>query len=461
MKIHIDDKILAIKIKDKNEEILVKSFFTYPDMSKVFVGGTYDKKNIKNVLLVQKKGEWLIINSGFLREFVEFLKKEKMKVEEVEDKRTRFDYMKKEYTNEELKKYFPFNYNEHQVEALKVMLKSSRGLVVAPTSAGKSTIFNAFVKETNLPTLILVNKITLANQLYESAKEYGIENCGVWHSNKRVFGKGLTVATIGSVFSLPSFDNFKCLVVDETHNASAKQFQDFLLRVNYPVQFGFSATPNKGDRYNYALIRRFLGSPIIRIKAEKLIENKVMAKPKIHFIRNYVKKIDNWPETLEEGLINNSDRNRKIVKVLNKYNLPSLILITDVKYKQGEKIKAAIEEESNKRVVLLSGKTSSLERDDAIKKMENGEIDVIIGTTIFDEGVSIKNIFLYINASGGKSSNKTLQRIGRSLRMKEGKEQALVFDFMDLENEFTESHSLQRRRLYKKEGYKDITEIDI
>lgn len=461
MKLFIDDKILALLPEDKEEEIFVKSFFTYKDTSGAFRNGRYNEKFVKTICFAKKKKDWYILNSGFLKELVEELKSKKIKVTEVEDKRTKFDYMKKEFEDEELNKYFPFNYNEHQKNILKVMLKTNRGIIIAPTSAGKSFSFFAFIKLTKIPTLLLVNRITLANQIYEGAIEYGIKNVGIWSSNKRIKGNGLMIATIGSVLALPSFTEFQCLIIDEVHNASAKTFQEFLSKVNYPVQFGFSATPNKGDKYKYALIRRFIGMPIITIKSDELIENKVMAKPIIHFVNNEISNYENWPDTMIDGIINNTDRNRKIVKIITKYNLPSLILIDDVKYKQGEKIARTIEEESDKKVIFLSGDASSDDRDNAIKQIENNEIDVIIGTSIFNEGVSIKNIHLFINAAFGKSIVRTLQRVGRSLRKMEGKEKAMIFDFTDSGNKYTEKHSKIRKNHYIKAGYTDISIIDI
>jgi len=138
-----------------------------------------------------------------------------------------------------------------------------------------------------------------------------------------------------------------------------------------------------------------------------------------------------------------------------------LILVNDVKYKQGEKIKEAIEEESDKRVVFLSGESNSSERDAAIEDIENNKIDIIIATSVLNEGVSIKNIHLFINASFGKSKSQTLQKIGRSLRMKEGKEKALIFDFLDEGNKYTEKHSSIRKKFYMQEGYTDISIMDI
>ena len=64
MKIHVDDKVLAIYTEDKYEEIFIKSFFTYPDMSKAFAGGSYNEMNVKKVLLCKKVKDWFFTKPG-------------------------------------------------------------------------------------------------------------------------------------------------------------------------------------------------------------------------------------------------------------------------------------------------------------------------------------------------------------------------------------------------------------
>jgi len=58
-----------------------------------------------------------------------------------------------------------------------------------------------------------------------------------------------------------------------------------------------------------------------------------------------------------------------------------------------------------------------------------------------------------IIAAGGKSHIETIQRLGRSLRKDLNKNEALVFDFNDKGNRFTEKHSLIRKKTYKDAGF--------
>jgi superfamily II DNA or RNA helicase len=250
------------------------------------------------------------------------------------------------------------------------------------------------------------------------------------------------------------------LIADEVHNTSALQFQDFFDRNVYPIQIGFSATPNKGDKYKFALVRQHFGEILTEVKVDTLIDNKVIVKPIINFINNVCKSNYDWQSTYLTEIIENVDRNNKIVEIYSTFKRQTLILITDVKNGQGEWLKERLEE-CGASVEFLYGSISTKKRSEIIDSFEEGKIDVIIATTIFDEGVSVKSIKVFINASGGKSKVKALQRLGRSLRIKDGKEKVLVFDFADSGNVYTERHSNMRKNHYKKAGFTDINYINI
>ena len=98
-----------------------------------------------------------------------FAKENKIQITEFEDNRTHFPFQEKEWTHDELRKYFNpnFKYVEHQIRALQSMIKTNTGIVVAPTSAGKSSIISAMIRLTKLPTLILVNKVMLGEQIMQ------------------------------------------------------------------------------------------------------------------------------------------------------------------------------------------------------------------------------------------------------------------------------------------------------
>lgn len=466
MKLYINNRFLFLVFENKNEEIEFKAHFTFNNYKNAMLHGKFNPRMVKKECFLNKSKleNTYYCYSGFLVDVLLCCKKNNIKVSEIKDTRTRFDYQKKEHSDEELSKYFPFEYNAHQIGTLRRLLKTSYGIAKLITGSGKSEIIFAFIKETGMKTLVLVDRKLLASQLYERMKEGGID-CGIWTSDKKRDGKQAIVATVGSVWTVPNLDDYKCLVIDECHHASSNQFQDFLTKTEFPVRVGFSATPKKSDEYTFATIRQFLGNIVFESDNEELLENKVIAKPYIYFIKNTCKPTLDWPSAYNINIVENQQRNDMVAELAAKTNQKTLILIKDVEKGQGEYIKEKIESLCDKTVVFVSGQSKE-DKMETIKKLEEGKVDIIVSTNVMNEGVSIKTIGLVIIASGGKSNAETLQKIGRATRIvrdKEGnllKDKAIVIDFMDLENKFTEKHSSLRKKLYLKEGFEEITECD-
>lgn len=447
MKLFINDKHISLIFENKIEATNVKEKFTYNDMSNVFARGRFDAKKIKKVCFLKKVKKYNFLYSGFLQELALFCKKNKIKITEVKDERTKFPYQKKKFTDEDLRKILPkFNYVEHQVRSLKAMLKTNVGIIEAPTSSGKADLLITFIKIVKLPTLILVNRVSLGIQLYERIKKSGLE---AGFCNGKGYKKGdIVVSTIGSVKKLPDLTKYKVLLIDESHHLQSNQFQKFLEASSYPIRFGFSATPDCEDKYKFALIRQYIGNVICKIPTKEVIDNKVIAKPIIKFVKVKCVPTLDWPSAEYKNIIWNKERNDKIVSLVKKTNIQSLILIR--KLDHGRNLSEMI-----KGSVFVSGDIDPDVRQKIINDYEDGKIKTIIATSVFNEGISINAIEMLIIASGGKSKIESLQRLGRSLRLnpKTGKVEVLVYDFYDSENKFTERHSDERIRNYKKAGF--------
>ena len=446
MVLTISDKFLALEFATKEEETQLKTFLTHADYSNVFLGGAFNKNRIKQVCFLKKIKNMFVCRSGFLQEVAAFCKNNVVAITRVTDQRTHFEHQEKEWNYDELRSFFnpKFIYVEHQIQALKSLLKTNIGICRLPTSAGKSEIFIALMKATNLPTLILVNKITLATQIHSRINNAGLL-CGM------STGAGCKVeynmvSTIGSVKKIPDLHKYKMLIIDEVHNSSASQFQEFLDLTSYPLRFGFSATPEGNDKYKYATIRQHFGSIIAETKVAELIENEVIVKPIIKFIEIKCQPTIDWPTANSICIMYNKKRNEIICGLVKKYNQPTLVLVKNIEH--GEILRDTIPNS-----VFLSGIDDNNERLDIIDKFEKREIPCIISTNILNEGVSINVIRVLIIATGGKSFVQTTQKIGRGLRKDIGKTEVLIIDFQDIGNRFTEAHSAIRRKTYIKAGF--------
>ena len=453
MKIKLNDLTCIITFENKQEEKIVKQATTWKDSKNAFFGGSFHPERVKNVCLGKEVQGYFVCFAGLLKEIVIAAKNNNIKISEYKDNRTHFDFQKKEWSHDELKSLFDpkFKYVEHQIRALQSMLNTNCSIIIAPTSAGKSKIIAAWMKLTKLPTLILNDRATLAMQLRDDFVKEGLD-CGY------CCGKGVkegysTVCTIQSVKKLCKLTEYKCLIIDEVQRASSNTFQEFLKQFGCPLKYGFSASPYNGDLYDYAKIRQFIGSPSIKIESAELIENEVMAKPRIYLVKNTCENTFDYVSAYDTGIVNNKRRNEKIINIANMYDSGVAILINHIHH--GE-----ILEEQIPGAVFIRGETKLDERLKAIKDFNEGKIRVLIGSGILNEGISISNMKVLIMASGNKGLVQTTQKIGRVLRITENKKEGIFYDFIDLGNKHLEKHSKQRISIYKKNGFNDITILD-
>ena len=438
---------------DENELKKINKYETFDDSSACFSKGRYDITKLKHVPLMKNIKGRLVGFAGLAKEIILFCRNNSIKIENFEDKRTHFDFQMKEWTEEELKSFLPnFDYVEHQVRGLQALLKTNKGIIMGPTSSGKSSLMAAWLKLTNLPTLILTDRATLGAQLAQDFRDKGID-CGFCSGNGVRQGFCM-VSTIQSVKKL-DVSRFQMVLVDECHRSSSKSFQDFLASFGCPLKYGFSASPSNGNLLDFARIRQQLGSIIIQIKSNELMDNGVMAKAKINLVKVDCPETFDYPSANDLGIVHNKARNEVIKNIVEKHREEGYICILVSILEHGKELNEVIPGS-----VYLKGEDPLNKRMEVINKFNNGEIPVLIGTNILQEGISISNMKTLIMASGGKAVTATIQRIGRVLRITKEKRQGVFYDFIDAGNKYLFKHSKQRLSLYKKEGYDDISILD-
>ena len=456
MKLSLNDRTLIIKFENSKEEKFIKKILTFKDDKEAFFSGKFHPEAVKDVCFGRIVQEHFVCFAGFTKEIVVAIKQNGFNISFLEDKRTHFDFQGKKWEHDELRKFFNpnFKYVEHQIRALQAMIATNSGLVVAATSAGKSSIISAYIRMSKLPTLILVNKVMLGIQLRDGLRKDGI-SCGIC-SGKGIEEGVCMVSTIQSVGKIGDLTRFKTCIIDECHNASSNQFQDFLKVFGCPLKFGFSASPfRNGDYFGYAKLRQFLGSPIVNIKADELLENGVMAKPHIYLVKHCCNETEylDYQSAYQEEVVKNKRRNLIAKTIYDKYKSGILIVVNIVEH--GNILQELIPDSK-----FISGETPLEEREEAIKAFDEGRLPVLIGSTILQEGISITHMKAMVLLCSGKSNVAVLQKIGRSLRFKEGeKTEVDYYDIID-DAKFLSKHSKMRINLYKNAGFTDMKIVD-
>ena len=150
-----------------------------------------------------------------------------------------------------------------------------------------------------------------------------------------------------------------------------------------------------------------------------------------------------------EYLVESDFRASKIKNLASSLNGNVLLLVERIN--QGEKLMEELNDIPNKRVYFIRGSMPVDERSEIIREMEkSNDIICIAMSKIFSTGISINNlsygIFYYI----GKAWYKTIQAVGRGLRLHENKTKFIVFDICD-NMIYSEKHSEERKKIYMKE----------
>lgn len=444
MRLIVDNVRCIITELTLDERRCIRQLLSKSDPRTGFNRGSFDPNKVKTEKFYLENKSGMLIFTGLLPEIQKVLKSNKVSID---NHSTSYNYQSRDYTYDELRSYFNpnFSYVEHQIRALREMLKRTKGIVKATTSAGKTEIILAFIKLTKLKTIIIAPKVDLANQLFERACKAGLDVGLMTGSSKKYKGEQVCIATPQMAIALSDRD-FDCVICDECHHVCSSTYQDFFKRTKSKVMFGFSATPDT-NKVDFMKIRQFLGSIITEIGATELVEHNVIVYPKINFIPISQHNTGDWQSANDDCIIYNNDRNNKIKELSEESEKPVLILIRNIEH--GEELNKNIPDS-----VFLSGRDENKLRNEVFEKYENGEIGVLIGTYgILSEGISLNSIKTLIIAGGGKSDIQTTQALGRALRSKEGKKEAVIYDFVDMGNKFLEKHSLQRAKIYKQIGF--------
>lgn len=310
----------------------------------------------------------------------------------------------------------------YQREAFNQMLHNNNGIIKIPTGGGKTRIAIEFLKYANKKTLVLVPTLDLVRQ---------------W--NEQLPNDKITVKTYQSIKSKSFLKDFDIIIFDECHHVAAKTL--FLIGMNLNNNarvYGFSATPLNRDEHNLK-VEAVLGPIIYEVRIDNLIEDGYLCDAKViyHNIppRDYKFAGFTYAEIYDDYVVNNSIRNGDIISIAVKAAKPCLILVNHISHGN---ILNKLLLSSNFDSVFVNGSVDSAARDDLSH-------DIIIASSIFDEGVDIPVLKTLILAGGGKSNIKIVQRVGRLLRPSKDKSVAIIHDFVDNAKYLFEHY---RRRRY-------------
>jgi superfamily II DNA or RNA helicase len=260
---------------------------------------------------------------------------------------------------------------------------------------------------------------------------------------------------------LSFLENCEIVFIDELHQNKAYQVQSVLDHCSAPMRLGLSGTIKEKDKVKFLHYSGLTGPIIAEVRNKELVELGRSARPHIRMVEVHSDFIsaDSYMEAYREGVVKNRKRNRLVVKEVLRYvkkDYPTLVTVARLSH--GRRILEKLEKKMDVPCAFIHGGTPMEIRKSVIRKFERGEISVLIASPIFDTGMDVPAIKAWVNAAGGKGWELVLQRLGRVLRRKGGRNRVYISDFIDLFNEYLMKHSLYRMKYYRKE---EIAEMEV
>lgn len=350
---------------------------------------------------------------------------------------------------------------DYQVELAMAAAKHRRGVVFAPTSAGKTLIMVCILRmiKRGIPILILQNRRGLAQQNYKTLMQWGVPNVGCCWGGK-VEPNFITVATVQSLEKIKNLlPKFKCLIVDEIHDMMSDQPKTvYKLMKQACFRIAMSATPFKygeKDKVQKYMVKGFFGSTLLidcveggKVTTKELQERGRLSKSKCIFFPVREPKLDYevYQDAVTFGIAENQDFHSMVKKLALAQQGRTLILVERIAH--GDALNAMIPNS-----IWVRGQDNDATREQVINKLSKDKNCIAIATQgIFNTGI---NVFVHnlINAAGGQAEHTIIQRMGRGLRTTEDKDILNYYDFIFYINEYLLKHSNKRVKILEDEGH--------
>lgn len=359
----------------------------------------------------------------------------------------------------------PISLRDYQVDAINTCLQNLTGVNVLPTSGGKTIITATLSKivEQHGRTIVIVPNKNLVQQTEEDYRNLGLD-VGVLFGDRKEYDATHTICTWQSLNVLDKkhkdcldadqmsvfLKNLTAIIVDECHAVKDTNVLHKLLTTvfkNVPIRWGLTGTIPEEDYKQMGLFTA-IGPQIGTLTAKELQDKGVLAQCHVtvwhtqetQFYKNYQEEL--------KYLVTNDQRLAWLAQQIEQLGEQGNTLVLVDRIETGQKLYNQI---SNS--VFISGEMKSKDRREHYKEINFSDNKIMIatyGTT--STGISINRIFNLVLVEAGKSFVRTIQSIGRGLRMADDKDSVSIYDVCS-RMKFSNNHLLKRKQFYKNAQY--------
>lgn len=356
-----------------------------------------------------------------------------------------------------------FSLKEHQKQALESLENMRRNhetiaLLYHATGTGKTVTAVSDAKRFGKRTLFVAHTHELIEQAAKTFNELWEDaDVGRFYDSIKQPDAYIVCGSIQSVaLNLDMFkeDDFGYIIIDEAHHASAETYQKVLSYFAPEFTLGLTATPERADDKNIIDIFKNTAhkldiktaveiGELVPVRCIRIHTNIDLTKVRFNSVQYNIRDLENK--------IFVPERNKLIVDTFIEYASGKRTVIFCASVKHAEEIAEMI----NSRGVCacaVSGDMKSSERREYISKFQSGDIKALCACDLLNEGWDCPETEVLFMARPTMSKVLYTQQLGRGMRLANGKECLIVFDFVDNASQYNMPYSMHR--LFKLSEYK-------
>jgi superfamily II DNA or RNA helicase len=370
---------------------------------------------------------------------------------------------------------------DYQNQALYAWIANGkRGVLVLPTGSGKTIIGIKAISLLNTPTIVVAPTLDLVNQWRSKLKEEFKIEVGILGGGEQEI-KALAVSTYDSAYIHADKlgNKFGFIIFDEVHHLPAEGYRQIAEMFASPFRMGLTATYEREDGLHTELnrlvggkvfekkVKELAGEHLSPFRLEKIIVELTSEEQKEYDLNHgifadYLRKSSitiRTPLDFQKIVIRSGrDPNaRKALIARNKardiaLNSSSKIEEFSGILKKHKDSRVFIFTEHNRLVHRISReflipaityRTAGRERSEILDRFRSGAYRAVVTSKVLDEGIDVPDADVGIILSGTGSERAFVQRLGRILRKKEGKE-AVLYEIVSAET--SEINTAKRRK---------------
>jgi len=345
-----------------------------------------------------------------------------------------------------------------------------QGVLEAPCGSGKTVMLLYVVAELGQPTLILAHTDDLLKQWQDYCRRLLDYTPGLIQGDTYDI-KQITLASVMTLARRHLDDDFLkmwgCVILDEAHHCPAQCFQEVMTQFPAYYRFGATATPEREDNLQ-GLLYAICGPVIAKVERRALRQAGLIMDPLViahetGFQFPY-SNMRQW-HALVRALINDRRRNNQIIEnIIREHDSGrhvQLVLSQQIDHlttlaqilqerrpdiAQELLIAGGTKRDRAGRITRTVGRTKK-ERTAAIKAARKGDLRVLFGTKLADEGLDIPRLDRLHLVFPTRAKGKIAQQVGRIQRVHPGKSDVIVHDYLD-EPRVLRNQWFERRKAY-------------